>query len=455
MNKTISNKTSDPAQKLQQVLEAWRRFIVPFTSKMNTSGEVPDSLAWLVAMVLHNTTGGSSGKDIGLSDPATVVHIKQLKSLWPTIWIWMQKLYWRFPPVRLELRKRSRQVHTADNPKLDKDRNCYPIVVRSLLFFLGLYSERNALTNEFIALVEGTEGVLIMLAGSWIEEGKDDRAVLGLPSSAMHHSSFSQMLPNVERFIIAGCSGRSTEVAGLSLTRIPLNIRRLHWQNGLEMSEVFQTLRQDCNYVANTIRQPKASFHRAVREYPGFVSHFIAAIIYLLDAPQLKPPPQMFGTLAAMIELYMTVLSPRATRQTLECPFFDVVARVGLIHYTPQEKAGLQDFNTACSKIVGKMGHLSIYRPVLLKIRRNLPGIGRLIEKTTGEMPNKLSNLLFQGEMLLRRHEQYKQGVSPAFCCGNKKVLQISRMISHLAHITISVLGQMLMRSFIAAQAVR
>lgn len=438
MDRTISSNASSPGLKLQQVIEGWSRYIVPFTSNADISGELPGGLAGLIAMVLHNTTR-SGRAETGLSHPAVSMHIKRLEDLWPTIWIWIKKLYARFSRVREQLRDVSGPGRRPfDDPGLTRDRNCYDIVVGSLLFFLGLHSERNVSTNGFIDLVKGTEGVLQMLATCWIDEARDDRAVMGFASSTLHHPSMSHALPDIEQLIVAGCSAGNVEAAKLALVRIRLNLLRLQWQSGFDMREVYQNLLRDCGYVQNAMRHPESPLCNALRADSNFVACFIDVMVYLLEPPHTTPPPQLFGTAAITIEVYMTTASPKAIRQTLEHPFFDVIERVILIHYTPQEKARLQNFNTSCSNIIAKICQSSLYQPILIKIRQNMPSIDRLIEKTAGKLPGQLLDLKSQSEILLRVHGQYKQDGPPVFCCGNKQVCHQFVIINRLTHLMAS-----------------
>ena len=360
-----------------------------------------------------------------LSHPAVLPYVKRLEDIWPTIWIWIQLLYAHSTAVLKQLRAISvpgRAPPTSAKRHLEKERHKYELLIHALLFFLGLESDREASTHGLVRLVYSTHGVFGMVVTAWIEEAEDDSAVAGFPTSSVHHDSLLYTAPNFQKLLIAGCGGRSEKAADLILRRISLNLHRTKWQKH-EIRDVYRNLIQQMHFAQNAMRFRNSALADALRAHPGFVACFVDVMICLLGPPFSTPPTPLFGLAMVSVDLYLSaVTSHTAIRQTLESPFFDIISGIALVHYTPQEKAGLHIFNSSCCHILANMRQFSLYRPILLKIAQHLPSICQLTEKTTGDMAESLLDLQSEAERLVETYKQYKRGPPPVFCCGNRQV---------------------------------
>ncbi|KAF7985983.1 hypothetical protein HWV62_41288 [Athelia sp. TMB] len=421
LEKEVIDPNVERGRRVQQAVEGWSQYVAPYNPPTDSSVPLPDAIVEIMTCLLDATTQEST-----LSHPAALPYVKRLEKNWPTIWMWIQLLYAHSTATLKKLRAISvpgRPPPTSAKQLLEKERHKHELLVRALLLFLGLESDQEASTHGLVRLVYSTQGVFEMVVTAWIEEAEDDSAVAGFPTSSVHHDSLLYTAPNFQKLLIAGCGGRSDKAADLILRRLSLNIHRTKWQKH-DLRDIYRNLIQQMHFAQNAMRFRNSTVSDALRAHPGFVACFVDVMICLLSPPFSTPPTPLFGLAMVSVDLYLSaVASHIAIRQILESPFFDIISRIALVHYTPQEKAGLHIFNSSCCHILANMRQFAIYRPLLLKTGQHLPSIYQLTEKTTGNLAEGLLDLQLEAERLVETYKQYKRRPHPVFCCGNRQCI--------------------------------
>ena len=358
-----------------------------------------------------------------LSDALIIPYIKQLQDLWPTIWSWIRLLHARVTAIIQDWRTLPAAVpsHRLD-PALRNERECYRAVIRAILFYSGAESERNKVTNGLITLVNETEGALKMVAMAWIDEAKDDRAIVGFPAAGAHYSS------EIERLIIAGCGGRGEEVARLVFRRIRLNLHRLEFQNAslTPLELVYESLIDDVLYVQNVLSDPTNFLYDAFRAYPDFVAHFLDTMACLLRPPHPKPPPPFLGTVIGVIHSYVSgPAAYAAICEVLEPSFFNVIARIASVRCAREEEPVMETFFSVCGLITQIARRCAVHRSILVKVHKCLPSIATLMQKNPVNLAENLLKLRSEAGAFLRGYKHHKRVPPSVFCCGNKQVCLI------------------------------
>lgn len=417
LHRLLSSGKLDERVAYPLVIEGWSQHIVPYTSSTDISGIPPNNVVDVVSMLISRITQDNNDH---LTDALIIPYIKQLQDLWPTIWSWIQLLHTRVTAIIQDYRTLAAAVPgRKPAPALRMEKDYYRAVIRAILFYSGAESKRNKVSNGLITLVHETEGALKMVAMAWIDEAKDDQAIVGFPAAGAHFSS------EIERLIIAGCGGRGEEVARLVFRRIKLNLHQLEFQNALPvpLELVYESLIDDVLYVQNVLADPKHGLHDAFRAHHGFVADFVDVMACLLRPPHPKPPPPFIGTVIGVIWSYVSgPATYAAICEVMEPSFFNVIARIASVKCTHEEKPVMETFFSVCGLIAQTVCRCVVHRSILVKVHKCLPSIATLIQKNPVGLAENLLQLQSDAALLLEGYKLHKRVPPSVFCCGNKQV---------------------------------
>lgn len=416
----------DIGHKCQRSIQAWQRFVAPHTpseSDRVSRGIPPDDITDLVTLLLAQTT-----EKISVNHPLVVPHLKHLVDIWPTIWIWIQMLHTRHTIIRKTFDSLSARRSLAE-------RNNYEVLIQALFCFLGYDSHREYSMNELTNLVKGTDGVLRMIATSWIAEGSDTEAFMGTPAGRLYSISNSKTRQEVEQLIITGCGGNAEKMADIAFRRITRNLHRPREQPTLSDREglmVYQYLVQDLLlYVETRSDEPSSALREAVRTHHGCVPFFVDVMFRLLAPPhlplRLAPLVSAMDALTRHIDEYQTYMGIRAL---LDTPFLDVITRFAskLATFTPRDKVAVDRFNECCNYTIYNIRRFSFYRSPLSIVLRELKVISAFTAGRYGStaIATSLRDLQSQISPLGDTYRGFRGGISPTFCCGYRQVCYYS-----------------------------
>ncbi|KZP30859.1 hypothetical protein FIBSPDRAFT_883967 [Athelia psychrophila] len=196
-------------------------------------------------MLLSQTT-----QEIQIS---VIKNIQEMLDAWPTIWIWIRLLNGRAIHVRKKLTMLSEAQITTE-------RGIYMVLVETLLVFLGhnSYGTQSA-SNKLTTIVKGTDGVLQMMATSWIEEARNEGGAMGYNSTKIFHGSLSNFRSEMELLVIAGCGGSAKETLALTpvLPSRALDVHKIIDDQNLNSQ----------HYILNVVNHATRPVHRADPAY--------------------------------------------------------------------------------------------------------------------------------------------------------------------------------------------
>ncbi|KZP24477.1 hypothetical protein FIBSPDRAFT_1042235, partial [Athelia psychrophila] len=386
LNRRTAHKANqlNTSQICQNAILGWQ-CIAPHTppeSDISSHNFPPDSILMLVINLLSQTEEIS-----GLNDPAVVPHIKQLMDIWPTVWIWIRLFY-----AWVDLHK-----DALPKARLDKERHRYITTIQALLFFLGYNKEREAFLNELTTLVKETDGVLAMIATSWIEEAKDQHAFLGFPASGIHLITNDEIISEFEQRVLAKCNGSKSEMASLALHRIAHSLRRTRFKT------LYYHLVIDMAYVHAMMGDPSTTLHHAFKTHPGYVALFVDVMLCLLSAPHLAHMPVYFGLVTSAMNLMVMNIdnfpSYAEFRELLDhTRFWEVITRGALAARSAHDTW-----------------------PILSRIGQDYAGISAFIGNQATPATTSLLDLRSQIIPFVAVYKAFKKSSPTIFCCGNRE----------------------------------
>ncbi|KZP32445.1 hypothetical protein FIBSPDRAFT_518866 [Athelia psychrophila] len=412
----------------------WKELVAPHTPSESdivslNRGLPPDNITHLVVWLMGHAT-----RYIEITHPSVILHIKGLVVIWPTIWIWIRLLHTQVVNAR-------DQIPLLSERQLQTENTRYSVLVSALLFFLGYHKSgrgrpTGSTLKQLSTLVKKTDGVLQMLSTSWIEEGKEVRAIMGFPSSGIYSESLSHARSEIEKLIIAGCGGSAEEVAKVAFRRVAHNLHWLEQQDAKTRldPDTLQTdrcdqLREDVAYVHSMYMMdgPSPALCGAFRVHTGCVTLFVDVMCFTLA---LHDPPaqlKLFWLSLHTIMTNITEVQPHSGfLELLETPFLGFITRAGLLirKFPEPLQPTANAFSDYCIDLLRKLALFCIYRPILSRINRGLrvTAISAFMDRSDVPIAAGLLNLRSTIGPLLEANETYKRSPPPIFCCGSRQV---------------------------------
>ncbi|KZP24474.1 hypothetical protein FIBSPDRAFT_1042232 [Athelia psychrophila] len=412
----------------EQAILGWRKYVAPHTppeSDLASHNFPPDNIFNAVTHLMLQTANVTAHNGRGV-----IPHIRHLIGIWPTVWIWIrlaQALVNHLPEG------------TDSGARLETKRNWHNAAIHALAFFLGFRLEQNPVFDELTTRVKETDGVLQMMATSWIQEAEDQHAA-GFPSSRIHQISNPETISEFEQLVLARCGGSEHKLASLAFRRIARNLH-LSLPNNLH---VYEQLADDMLYIHNSIWEPSATMYAAFTTHSGWVTFFVDVMFCLLSPRHLLHMPLYSALFSSAMEFISMRIDEfqcyTEVRELLDCtPFLDVIARGSLAIRSAYDQLDLDVFNSHCDLVIDFIYQFAVHRPVLSRIDRDLAGISAFLERKATPAAISLLDVRSKIVPFVEIYKTFTTSAPPIFCCGNREVFRISSSSNDVTHGLISV----------------
>lgn len=415
-------QTKDDISALNKSIHAWESFICPYTPNVDFNSVV---VFGAVATLLSRTTHLLVVLACTPTTNIASLQLGRLVSLWPTIWICMQKLHGHNMQYRLQ------GAHTMAHWTNDESEWAAQNIYTSVFYALRGLTSQGPLF-KLAKLIKGTEGVMQMMATLWIEEAKDATMRFGFRASQLLCSDWpsreiiidTEVLEHIVNCVKDGPRG----TADLVFCRIKRNLTRTELD--------VPSLTTDLTLLSSKTGEPVTNFsnpasrilQKDILSQPMVVTIAVDILALLLDAKSRIPHHEDYLSLLNLdlqiiVTLSQKIQAYKVVEQLLGTTFLSLMARVALTcrpETRMQYDIEMRGLSESSNTLLGVMiPQFAVYRSFLSTIQNDLINIQKKYRMLPGLWLNGMRSAI---QPIKSIYEEYKRGTPMFLSCSEPKV---------------------------------